>query len=146
MWNDELYTYYVAVLPSMHDVWNALLARGEQTPPLFFVITRLSFRLFGVNELSIRLPEIIAVWGMTLCLYAFVRRRMSSLSALCAALFPLVTTAYPYAYEARAYGLVLGFAALALLSWQSATNATSRARTLWLACLAALGWLAVRLG
>src|SRR5947199_4878798 len=77
MWNDELYTYYVAVLPSMHDVWNALLARGEQTPPLFFLITRLSFRLFGVNELSIRLPEIIAVWGMTLCLYAFVRRRMS---------------------------------------------------------------------
>jgi len=50
MWNDELYTYYIAMLPSMHDVWNALLARGEQTPPLFFASTRLSFRLFGVNQ------------------------------------------------------------------------------------------------
>ena len=34
--------------------------------------------------------------------------------------FPLVTTAYPYAFEARAYGLMLGFSALALLSWQTA--------------------------
>src|SRR4051812_15373250 len=67
MWNDELYTYYVARLPSMHDVWNALMARGEQTPPLFFAITRLSFRLFGVNHLSIRLPEILAFWTMTVC-------------------------------------------------------------------------------
>src|SRR5262245_9448063 len=41
MWNDELYTYYVATLPSMHDVWNALMAKGEQTPPFFYVVTRL---------------------------------------------------------------------------------------------------------
>src|SRR3954469_38843 len=66
MWNDELYTYYVAMLPSMHDVWHALLARGEQTPPLFFAITRLSLRWFGVNSFSIRFPEMIAVWVMTL--------------------------------------------------------------------------------
>jgi 4-amino-4-deoxy-L-arabinose transferase-like glycosyltransferase len=137
MWNDELYTYYIARLPSMHDVWNALMARGEQTPPLFFAITRLSFRLFGVNQFSIRLPEILAFLAMMVCLYVFARRRMSSMSALCAAAFPLVTTAFPYAYEARAYGLVLGFAALALLSWQTATSAASRARLLAVACLAA---------
>jgi len=136
MWNDELYTYYIARLPSMHDVWNALMARGEQTPPLFFAITKLSFRFFGVNNYSIRLPEILAFWTMTACLYVFVRRRMSSISALCAAAFPLVTTAFPYAYEARSYGLVLGFAALALLSWQTATSG-ARARLVALVCLAA---------
>jgi 4-amino-4-deoxy-L-arabinose transferase-like glycosyltransferase len=128
MWNDELYTYYVARLPSMHDVWQALLARGEQTPPLFFAITRLSFRVFGVTPLSMRLPEMLAFWAMTLCVCAFVRRRMSGMSALCAAVFPLVTVAYPYAYEARSYGLVLGFAALALLSWQAATSSAGTAR------------------
>ena len=137
MWNDELYTYYIARLPSMHDVWNALMSRGEQTPPFFFVITRLSFRLFGVNHVSIRLPEILAFWTMTVCLYVFVRRRMSAISALCAAAFPLVTMAFPYAYEARPYGLVLGFAALALLSWQAATNTAGRARVLTLVCLTA---------
>jgi len=137
MWNDELYTYYIARLPSMHHVWNALMARGEQTPPLLFAITRLSFRLFGVNHVSIRLPEILAFWMMTACLYALVRRRMSAISALCAAAFPLVTMAFPYAYEARSYGLVLGFAALALLSWQAATSIAGRARVLVLVCLAA---------
>src|SRR5215510_7259087 len=137
MWNDELYTYYIARLPSMHDVWNALMSRGEQTPPLFFAITRLSFRLFGVNHISIRLPEILAFWTMTVCLYVFVRRRMSAISALCAAAFPLVTMAFPYAYEARSYGLVLGFAALALLSWQAATSTEGRARILALVCLTA---------
>jgi 4-amino-4-deoxy-L-arabinose transferase-like glycosyltransferase len=137
MWNDELYTYYIARLPSMHDVWNALMSRGEQTPPFFFVITRLSFRLFGVNHVSIRLPEILAFWTMTVCLYVFVRRRMSAMSALCAAAFPLVTMAFPYAYEARPYGLVLGFAALALVSWQAAISAAGRARVLALVCLTA---------
>jgi len=137
MWNDELYTYYIARLPSMHDVWNALLSRGEQTPPLLFAITRLSFRLFGVNHVSIRLPEILAFWTMTVCLYVFVRRRMAAISALCAAAFPLVTMAFPYAYEARSYGLVLGFAALALLSWQAATSTAGRGRFLALAYLTA---------
>ena len=42
--------------------------------------------------------------------------------------------AYLYAFEARAYGLVLGFAALALLSWQSV--ALGRRRVLSLVCLA----------
>jgi hypothetical protein len=74
---------------------------------------------------------------MTVCLYVFARRRMSAMSALCAAAFPLVTAAFPYAYEARPYGLVLGFAALALLSWQSATSTAGRARVLALVCLAA---------
>jgi hypothetical protein len=135
MWNDELYTYYIARLPSMHDVWNALMSRGEQTPPLFFAITRQSFRWFGVNRLSIRLPEIVAFWTMTACLYVFARRRMSGISAFCAAAFPLVTMAFPYAYEARPYGLVLGFAAVALLSWQATTSTAGRTRVLALACL-----------
>jgi len=35
---------------------------------------------------------------------------------------PLLTTAYWYAYEARAYGIVLGCCGLALISWQEATR------------------------
>jgi hypothetical protein len=121
MWNDELYTFYIARLPSMSDVIAALVSRGEQTPPLFYAITRLAFALFGVNELSIRLPEMIAFWGLSACLFVVVSRRTSPLTGLCAAAFPLVTTAYYYAFEARPYALVLGFGALALLCWQTAT-------------------------
>lgn len=134
MWNDELYTYYVATLPSMRDVWSALMARGEQTPPFFYIVTRAALRLLGVNNISIRLPEMLAFCGMSVCLFVSVRRRTTSLSGLCAALFPLVTAAYAYAFEARAYALVLGFAAAAYLSWQSL--GVDRKRTWWLVCLA----------
>ena len=135
MWNDELYTYYVAMLPSMHDVWNALMARGEQTPPFFYLVTRLAFRVFGVNNISIRLPEMLAFWGMCVCLFVSVRRRTTPLSGLSAALFPLVTAAYMYAFEARSYALVLGFAGAAYLSWQSL--AFGKHRVLWSVCLTA---------
>jgi len=134
MWNDELYTYYIARLPTMADVWAALMAGGEQTPPFFYVITRLSFALFGVNNLSLRLPEILGFWVMSLCLFVFVARRASTFYAMLAAIFPLVSGAYFYAFDARPYGLVLGFGALALLCWQSAT--LNRWRLLSLICLA----------
>lgn len=120
MWNDELYTFYIARLPSMADVWMALASRGEQTPPFFYVLTRLSLGAFGVSGLTIRLPEILGFWLMCACLFVFVRRRAAASAALCAAALPLVTMAYFYAYEARPYGLVLGFGALALVAWQSA--------------------------
>ena len=136
MWNDELYTYYMARLPSMSDVWAALMSRGEQTPPFFYCTTRVSFDLFGVNNLSVRLPEILGFWVMLACPVCLRRtpgaRRCP---ALCAAAFPLVTIAYSYAFEARPYGLLLGFAALALVSWQSAT--LNRGRSIALVCLGA---------
>lgn len=134
MWNDELYTYYIARLPTMTDVWAALMTGGEQLPPFFYVITRLSLALFGVNNFSLRLPEILGFWVMSLCLFVFVARRASKFYALLAAIVPLVSVAYFHAFDARPYGLVLGFGALALLCWQSAT--LNRRRLLSLICLA----------
>ncbi len=121
MWNDELYTYYIARLPTMSDVWGALMSGGEQLPPFFYIITRASIALFGVNSLAFRLPEMLGFWVMCLCLFIFVGRRTSTFYGLLAAVFPLVTSSYYYSYEARPYGLMLGFSALALLCWQSAT-------------------------
>ena len=51
--------------------------------------------------------------------------------------FPLVTIAYGYAYEARPYGLVLGFSSLALLCWQGAAEGPRR--MWWLIGLAVSG-------
>lgn len=132
MWNDELYTYYIARLPTMGDVWGALLAGGEQTPPFFYVITRLAFRLFGTSAVAMRVPEMLGFWVMSVCLFVVLGRRMPKLAALCAAAFPLVTSSYAYAFEARPYGLVLGFGAVALLSWQTVTLGRRRAVSLLL--------------
>ncbi len=133
LWNDELYTYYIARLPAMTDVWGALMSGSEQLPPFFYLLTRASTAIFGLNDFALRLPEMIGFWIMCICLFAFVARRASNFYALLAAIFPLVTYTYYYAFEARPYGLVLGFSALALLCWQSATM--NRLRPLSIVCL-----------
>jgi len=69
-----------------------------------------------------------------LCLFRFVSLRLSVLSACVSLLFPLVTGAYWYAYEARAHGLVLGFCGIALISWQAAAEPAAR-RGWWLFAL-----------
>jgi hypothetical protein len=122
LWNDELYTLYIARLHTMRDVWDALATGAEQLPPFFYVLTRASLALFGTNELSLRLPEMIGFWVMGLCLFRFVSKRTPGPYGSLAMLFPLVTGAYYYATEARPYGLVLGFSGLALLCWQAVAD------------------------
>jgi hypothetical protein len=111
----------------MGDVWAALTSRGEQLPPMFYAITRASWQLFGVNQVSVRLPEMFGFWIMCLALYVFVARRTSRLAGVVAATCPLVTQFYYYAFEARPYAIVLGFSALALACWQLATAGDRRA-------------------
>jgi hypothetical protein len=125
-WNDELFTVYIARRPTLRDVWNALLTGAEQLPILFYVITRGSIALLGPTHLGIRLPEILGFWLMSISIYAVVRRVSSAAWALVAMVFPLITGAFYYAYEARPYALVLGFSSLALLFWQNAIRDRSR--------------------
>ena len=92
---------------------------------MFYVITRLALNVFGVNNIAIRAPEMIAFWLTSVCLYVIVARRMSRASAVCAAAFPLVTSAFMYVYQARPYALVLGFTAVSFLLWQIAASSTT---------------------
>jgi hypothetical protein len=134
LWNDELFTLYTSRLPTFSDIWSALSTGADQIPPFFHLLTRASFSVLGIFELSVRLPEVVGFWIMSLCLFYFVSKRSSALYGFAAMLFPLATAAYDYAYEARPYGVVLGFSALALLCWQSA--AERRRRNLSLVALA----------
>ena len=47
LWSDELYTYYIATLPSFSSVWRALLTGHEQIPLGFYAIERLSLGCWG---------------------------------------------------------------------------------------------------
>lgn len=112
-----------------------MLAGAEQHPPFFFLSTRAFAALLGYGRIALRLPEILGFWIMSLTLFFFVRRRSSAAYGLVAMLFPLVTGAYYYAYEARPYGLVLAFSGLALLCWQSAAEGRLRPLALVGLCL-----------
>jgi hypothetical protein len=128
LWNDELFTLLIADSPTLSDVWAALATGADQVPPPFQIVTRASLALFGINGFGVRVPEILGFWLMGICLYRFVARRIGGIYGIVTMSFPLVTTAYDYAHEGRAYALVLGFGALALLCWQVAED-ESRRRT-----------------
>jgi 4-amino-4-deoxy-L-arabinose transferase-like glycosyltransferase len=126
LWSDELYTYYIATLPSFSDIWSALLTGHEQVPLGFYAIERVFWGVFGVNSVALRLPALLGCLVMSLALFKFVSWRLSPAYGLLAAVFPMTTSAFPYAREARPYGLELGFAALALVCWQQATDSNNR--------------------
>lgn len=130
--NDELFTIYIARLPSFHQVWTALATGVEQTPPFFYIVTRGDFALLGSSPLAARLPELLAFWLMCVCLFHFVSKRSSAFYGFIAMLFPFVTVAFNFVAWARAYALVLGFSAFGLLCWQWAVE--NRRRTLALEC------------
>jgi 4-amino-4-deoxy-L-arabinose transferase-like glycosyltransferase len=128
--NDELFTLYIARLPHFRDVWAALATGTEQTPPLFYAVTRADIFLFGTSGLALRLPELLAFALMCVCLYHIVARRTSAAYGFLALLFPFMTTAFNYVFEARAYALVLAFSAFGLLCWLWAAEGRRRALVL----------------
>ena len=118
LWNDELYTWYFAQLPTMADVWDKLGTGVEHIPPLYYVVVRASLALFGDDQLALRLPSILGFLLAIACMFVVVARRTSAWYGLIGALIPLATGAFTYAWEARPYALVVGFAAAAVLCQQ----------------------------
>jgi hypothetical protein len=119
-WFDELFTFYITQLPDLGSIWTACRHGADFNPPLLYLLTGWSQDLFGATELGTRIPQILGFWVFCLCLYRFVSIRANAVAGFIALLFPLTAGGYWYAYEARAYGLVLGFFGIALICWQAA--------------------------
>jgi hypothetical protein len=120
LWYDELFTVHLCRLPNLSALWAALAAGTDLNPPLGYLATRAAQALVGEGPLGVRLPAILGYWVMCLCLYRFVSRSCSPLYGWLALCLPLATVVFPFAYEARPYGLLLGFAGLSLVCWQEA--------------------------
>jgi Dolichyl-phosphate-mannose-protein mannosyltransferase len=117
LWYDELFTYYIAQAPSLSK-----LIEQTQTldfnPPLSYLLVRGLFHLFPANATVCRIPSMAGFLLCMGCVYSFVRRKLDALWGMVGALFLASSVAYPYAFEARPYGLMLGFLSLALIGWQ----------------------------
>jgi hypothetical protein len=118
LWNDEIFTYYIARRPTLAGIWEILTTGVDQIPPVFYWLTRACMSLPGNPRVLMRLPAIAGFWLLGVCLAAFVWRRLPAVYGLAAALVALATGAYSYAYEGRPYAIVAGLGAFALLSWQ----------------------------
>jgi hypothetical protein len=128
LWFDELVTWHIARLPSLAAIWAALKGGADQNLILLHLLVRASQFLFGTGEFATRLPALTGFWVLALCTYLFLKRRLPVPFALAAFVFPMVTYAWEYAFEARAYGIVMCGAALALVCWQRAAEAKARRR------------------
>src|ERR1700712_4256491 len=133
-WDDEFFTLYLSRTPTWHDLLQALATGADQHPPSFYYITHLMTTVFGSGHVTVRLPAILGFWLLCICLYEIVRDLATPEWAVVAMFFPLSTGFYYYASEARGYGLVCGFAAVAMLSWMRA--AAHRNRMVYIPLLA----------
>ena len=130
-WYDELFTLYICRLPTFSATWHAVLHGADFNPPLVYAATRISNAIFGEGPIGTRMPEMIGFWVFSLCLFRFVSRRFGLLAGFAAMLFPLVTSAYGYAYEARPHAMVLGFCGLAMVFWQMMQEQPQKKRWLF---------------
>jgi hypothetical protein len=134
LWFDELFTLHLAKLASPQEI----VAVNDASPPLYPIIAQILLGITGNDALAVRLPATLGYSAMLLCLWAFCRRRLPPVYAFAAALLACERTQY-YAIEGRAYGVVLGCAAAALLCWQMAAEGCHRTwALLLLACFASL--------
>src|SRR5689334_19908310 len=74
LWNDELFTYYIAIMPTFSDVWSTLLTGYEQTPPGYYAIVRLCLQMFDNGSVAIRVPSLVGFLVMSVALFKFVSR------------------------------------------------------------------------
>ena len=141
-WFDELETWHIARLPSVSAIWAALCAAADSHMVLHHLSVRASQALFGDGYLATRLPALLGFWVMLLGLFVFLYRRLPLSYALVGMLFPMVTFAWSYSFEARAYGIWLGSATAALVAWQAAADDRLRPWSLIGICVALMAALA----
>ena len=134
LWDDEFFTLYLSRPDTMNGILKGLKTGADQHPPLFYYLTHQITWLFGLSHLTVRLLPLAGYGLMCVCLFYLLRRRTSVLWAFLGMLMPLASTAIYYATEARGYGMMLGFCALALLSWQRICSSSGK-RAYWLVTL-----------
>jgi mannosyltransferase len=145
-WYDEAFTPVHVLHSGIGATWRAYV-HSENTPPLWYAIAWIDYRIFGDGALALRFPSAIAgtlsvpvVWALTseLAGRAAVGRRAAFLAAAIVAVNPLFVW---YSQEARAYALFVLFAALSMLCFARLLNEPTRARAAAFALSGALALL-----
>ena len=140
-WYDEAFTPVHVLHPSLSSTLNAVV-HHENTPPLWYLLAWLDTRLFGDGALALRLPSALAGIATVPIVWAVGKelsgRRAALIGAAIIAVNPLFVW---YSQEARAYGLFVFFAALAMLCFVRLLRAPSARRAAWFALSGALALL-----
>jgi hypothetical protein len=114
-WFDEAFTPVHVLHPSLLATLRSVL-HTENTPPLWYVLEWVDWRILGGGEVALRLPS--ALFGIATVPVAWaIGRELAGRRAaiVCAAIVAVNPLFVWYSQEARAYGLFVLTAALSLL-------------------------------
>jgi mannosyltransferase len=136
LWYDEAYTPVHVLHPSFSATWTSYV-HSENSPPLWYLLEWLLTRAFGTGAVALRLLSALAGIAAVPAAWAIgselAGRRAAIASAALVATSPLLVW---YSQEARAYGLFVLTASLALLCFVRALREPAP-RRVWLFALAA---------
>ena len=134
---DEIFVLQTDSVSSVRELINIQRHYPISLDPLVYhLLAHGCSKMFGPTALALRLPSIAGFLLMQVCVFFITRRIAGSRAALIAMAFPALTASLFYAPEARPYGLLLGFYALAFLAWQTATRRRERTGSLLLLAVA----------
>jgi 4-amino-4-deoxy-L-arabinose transferase-like glycosyltransferase len=140
-WYDESFTPVHVLHPSLSSTLSAVV-HHENTPPLWYLLAWVDVRLFGDGALALRLPSALAGIATVPLVWAVGKQLSGGRAALIAAAIVAVNPLFVwYSQEARAYGLFVFFAALAMLCFVRLLDAPSGRRAAWFALSGALALL-----
>ena len=103
------------------------------------MLVKASTTLFGGNAIAIRLPAMLSVLLAILAMWWILRRWVRPVFALAGVLAFMATRGFDYAYDARSYAPMMGFAMASLACWMAASDSGGWRR------IAALAGMAVAL-
>ncbi len=140
-WYDEAFTPVHVLHPSLWATLKAMV-HSENTPPLWYVIAWADARVLGTGEVALRLPSALAGIATVPVAWAIGRELAGRRAAIaCAALVAVNPLFVWYSQEARAYGLYVLCAALAMLCFLRAERRPTRGRMALFALTGALALL-----
>ena len=123
---DEETTWRVVRLPSIAAMWQAILGGVDQELLLTHLLVRLSHSVLGLSHLSTQISSVFGFWICLMSLYVLLKRYVATPYALAGMIFPAITLAWGYALQARAYGVLLGTASVAMVCSQTSTSGSLR--------------------
>ena len=138
LWADELITFYISEQPGVGGVWRALQAGADPNPPFMHLLVKASTALLGANALGMRLPAILCVLVAIVAMWWMLRRWVLPVFALAGVLTFMATRGFDYAYDARSYAPMMGFAMASLALWMWASDVTGWRRAVALTGMAVL--------
>ena len=132
-WLDEIFTaIFASPGNGFREIYNLAINTPIPSPPLIFWITNIFMRLFGVSELVVRMPSIIAGGIGVAATYYLGKELLNREAGLIGAILLTISAQHIYySREARYYAFLMLFSMVAMMYFNRAVKTNQRESWIW---------------